>query len=102
MRHSLNDYQNKLEQLHQSLNEKNDELWQLAHHDPLTGIYNRRGFEEDWQHVLAVSAGHRLEITMLLFDCDHFKTINDTYGHQTGDKVIQAISQRFAKYTALW
>jgi diguanylate cyclase (GGDEF)-like protein len=92
VRHSLNDYQNKLEQLHQSLNEKNDELWQLAHHDPLTGIYNRRGFEDDWQHVRAVSAGHRLEITILLFDCDHFKAINDTYGHQTGDKVIQAIS----------
>ena len=92
VRHSLNDYQNKLEQLHQSLKEKNDELWQLAHHDPLTGIYNRRGFEDDWQHVLAVSAGRRLEVTMLLFDCDHFKTINDTYGHQTGDKVIRAIS----------
>ena len=93
VRISLNDYQNKLEEMHHSLSEKNDELWQLAHHDPLTGIYNRRGFEEDWKHVLSVSSGHRLGVALLLFDCDHFKAINDTYGHPTGDQVIQAITQ---------
>lgn len=93
VRNSLNDYQNKLEEMHLSLNEKNDELWQLAHHDPLTGIYNRRGFEEDWKHVLSVSSGHRLGVALLLFDCDHFKAINDTYGHPAGDQVIQAITQ---------
>jgi diguanylate cyclase (GGDEF)-like protein len=93
VRTSLNDYQNKLEQMHLSLSEKNDELWQLAHHDPLTGVYNRRGFEEDWKHVLSVSSGHRLGVALLLFDCDHFKAINDTYGHPTGDQVIQAITQ---------
>lgn len=92
VRLSLNDYQNKLEEMHLSLSEKNDELWQLAHHDPLTGIYNRRGFEEDWKHVLSVSSGHRLGVALLLFDCDHFKAINDTYGHPTGDRVIQAIT----------
>ncbi|HUX90326.1 MAG TPA: bifunctional diguanylate cyclase/phosphodiesterase [Gallionellaceae bacterium] len=93
MRTSLNDYQSKLEEMHLNLSEKNDELWQLAHHDPLTGIYNRRGFEEDWKHMLSVSAGHRLGVALLLFDCDHFKAINDTYGHPTGDQVIQAITQ---------
>ena len=92
VRHSLNDYQQKLEQMHLSLNKKNDELWTLAHRDPLTGIYNRRGFEEDWEHVLSVSSGHRLEVSLILFDCDHFKAINDTYGHQIGDQVIQAIA----------
>jgi diguanylate cyclase (GGDEF)-like protein len=92
VRHSLNDYQSKLEHMHHSLSEKDDELWTLAHHDPLTGIYNRRGFEEDWEHVLSVSSGHRLEVSLILFDCDHFKAINDTYGHQTGDQVIQAIT----------
>ncbi len=92
VRLSLNDYQDKLEQMHLNLNEKNDELWQLAHHDPLTGIYNRRGFEEDWKHMRAVSSGHRLGVALILFDCDHFKAINDTYGHPTGDKVLQAIT----------
>jgi diguanylate cyclase (GGDEF)-like protein len=92
VRISLNDYQSKLEEMHLSLNEKNDELWQLAHHDPLTGIYNRRGFEEDWKHMLSVSSGHRLGVALILFDCDHFKAINDTYGHPTGDQVLQAIT----------
>lgn len=93
VRISLNDYQSKLDEMHLSLNEKNDELWQLAHHDPLTGIYNRRGFEEDWKHMLSVSSGHRIGVALLLFDCDHFKAINDTYGHPTGDLVLQAITQ---------
>jgi hypothetical protein len=57
VRNSLNDYQNKLEEMHLSLNEKNDELWQLAHHDPLTGIYNRRGFEERAVSLVRPSAG---------------------------------------------
>ena len=92
VRNSLNDYQTKLEEMHLSLNEKNNELWQLAHHDPLTGIYNRRGFEEDWKHMLSVSSGHRLGVALLLFDCDHFKAINDTYGHPVGDKVLQVIT----------
>lgn len=92
VRISLNDYQNRLEEMHLSLNEKNDELWQLAHHDPLTGIFNRRGFEDDWNNVLSVSSGHRLGVALLLFDCDHFKAINDTYGHPTGDQVIKAIA----------
>ena len=93
VRHSLNDYQSKLEQMHRSLNQKNDELRTLAHHDPLTGIYNRRGFEEDWERVLSVSSGHRLEVSLILFDCDHFKAINDTYGHQVGDQVIQGLAE---------
>ncbi len=97
VRISLNDYQDKLEEMHLYLNEKNDELWQLAHHDPLTGIYNRRGFEEDWKHMLAVSSGHRLGVALILFDCDHFKAINDTYGHPTGDEVIKAITHTLQK-----
>lgn len=92
VRTSLNDYQSKLDEMHLSLSEKNDELWQLAHHDPLTGIYNRRGFEEDWRHMLSVSSGHRIGVALILFDLDHFKAINDTYGHPTGDLVLQAIT----------
>jgi len=93
VRQSLNDYQNKLEQMHHSLNQKNDELWTMAHRDPLTGINNRRGFEENWEHVLSVSTGHRLEVSLILFDCDRFKAINDTYGHPIGDQVIQTIAR---------
>ena len=91
VRLSLNEYQSRLEKLNDNLASKNDELWQLAHHDPLTGIYNRRSFEEDWGDLMASSATGTINTSFLLFDCDHFKPINDTYGHPVGDSVIQGI-----------
>lgn len=90
---SLNEYQSRLEKLHDNLESKNDELWQLAHHDPLTGIYNRRSFEEDWGDLMAASVVEPINTSFLLFDCDHFKPINDTYGHPVGDSVIGGIVQ---------
>lgn len=91
VRQSLNEYQSRLEKLHDNLESKNDELWQLAHHDPLTGIFNRRSFEEDWGDLMAASVRGPINTSFLLFDCDHFKPINDTYGHPVGDSVIQGI-----------
>ncbi len=92
VRRSLNDYQSKLDDMHVNLANKNVELWQLAYHDPLTGIFNRRAFEEDW-NALSHSGLTDINIAFLLFDCDHFKTINDTYGHPVGDQVIQGIAE---------
>ena len=92
VRISLNDYQKRLEDMHDNLERKNDELWVLAHHDPLTGVFNRRAFEDDWEKLRARSGGRTVNISLLLFDCDHFKPINDTYGHQVGDQVIRGIS----------
>ena len=91
VRLSLNEYQSRLEKMHVNLASKNDELWQLAHHDPLTGIYNRRSFEEDWGDLMAASAIGPINASFLLFDCDHFKPINDTYGHPVGDSVLRGI-----------
>lgn len=93
VRQSLNEYQSRLEKLHDNLESKNDELWQLAHHDPLTGIYNRRSFEEDWGDLMSTSVAGSINTSFLLFDCDHFKPINDTYGHPVGDSVIRGIVQ---------
>jgi predicted signal transduction protein with EAL and GGDEF domain len=60
-----------------------------ARHDPLTGLLNRRG--------LLAFAKDRLDedLSLVLIDCDEFKNINDTYGHQVGDEYLQAIAQRF-------
>ena len=64
----------------------------LATTDPLTGIYNRRGLltcaERDLK--LAIRAGQPLSVTM--FDIDHFKRINDAYGHAEGDRVLSEIA----------
>ncbi len=62
--------------------------------DPLTGIANRRAFFEQ-AHRALVSAQHRSHpLAILMIDIDRFKKINDTYGHQTGDEVIQEVVAR--------
>ena len=92
VRHSLNDYQARLEAVHEDLNHKNRELWQLAHRDPLTGIYNRRAFEEDGRSAIGVVSGRSTPANLVLYDCNHFKSINDTYGHGVGDEVIRRLA----------
>ena len=56
--------------------------------DPLTGVPNRRGFAERAAKVLAQCRERSCPVTLLLFDLDHFKRINDTFGHQFGDDIL--------------
>ena len=93
VRQSLNDYKQQLDDMHVSLADKNRELWTLAHHDPLTGIFNRRAFDDDWHAMHRTHGNSKLGVAFLLFDCDHFKAINDTYGHQVGDQVLMGLSE---------
>jgi diguanylate cyclase (GGDEF)-like protein len=68
----------------------------LARHDPLTGLPNRRFFEEKLDECLgAVGATHRMAVFML--DLDGFKAVNDTYGHAAGDKALCEFSRRISK-----
>jgi diguanylate cyclase len=60
--------------------------------DPLTGISNRRGFEDNAKQILHEHSESDKNISLLMVDIDHFKKINDTYGHLLGDKVIRAIA----------
>jgi len=89
---SVDDYHMKLSEMNADLDEKNQELWSQAHHDPLTGVFNRRAFELDWQHIETAIQGRRINVAFMLIDCDRFKTLNDTYGHDRGDKVLIEIS----------
>jgi diguanylate cyclase (GGDEF)-like protein len=57
--------------------------------DPLTGCFNRRGFDVALTRELARSARANSELSMLAIDLDHFKRINDTYGHSAGDVILR-------------
>jgi two-component system cell cycle response regulator len=61
--------------------------------DPLTGLLNRRYFNEQTQKEVARSRRHGLRFSVLMIDIDHFKRINDTYGHATGDQAIKAVAE---------
>jgi diguanylate cyclase (GGDEF)-like protein len=68
-------------------------LHELAHTDSLTGIANRRHFISSTEAEIARTSRHSSPLSLIAFDIDHFKQINDIYGHDTGDQVLQNICQ---------
>ena len=64
-----------------------------AEKDGLTGLYNRKSFDEKILDSLQVSREHGILLCVILFDVDRFKEINDTLGHVAGDKVLQKVAQ---------
>ncbi len=78
----------KIKALQDELRQKNALLLELSTTDGLTKIYNRRHFLELARKEFERSARLGLQLSLLLFDVDHFKEINDTYGHQAGDEVL--------------
>ena len=69
------------------------ELLQLAQIDPLSGVYNRRAFMETATALIGRAEQAGLPITLALIDVDRFKQINDSHGHDVGDRAIQAVSE---------
>jgi len=60
--------------------------------DPLTGMFNRRGFSEATARVIEREASAGRPVTVLIFDIDHFKSINDRFGHPAGDEILKLFS----------
>ncbi|HSX88051.1 MAG TPA: diguanylate cyclase [Pseudomonas sp.] len=82
----------------QRLLQREQELQHAAFHDPLTELPNRRYLIEHCESALANAKRHNQAIALLLIDLDHFKPINDHYGHDAGDLMLQAIAQRLREH----
>jgi len=74
-----------------------NELREQATRDPLTGVYNRRYFRETIERELKRSRRYQHPIGFLMIDVDRLKEINDTHGHQTGDRVLQEVANFLRK-----
>ncbi len=72
---------------------QNKQLVKLAREDPLTGILNARSFYEIGQELFKIAKREKKNLSILYLDIDHFKKINDNYGHHNGDKVLIAFTQ---------
>ncbi len=86
----------RIQTLMDALDEANAELARLAATDQLTGLLNRRGFEEAAERLLKEASVSGAPVAALMCDIDHFKKINDTYGHDFGDQAIRHVARLIA------
>lgn len=85
-----------LETTAKELGERDAKLLQLANHDPLTGLFNRRRFVEELEQILAADNGVNRG-ALLFIDLDQFKYVNDTCGHPAGDRLIRKVAEQLEK-----
>ncbi|RKF22176.1 diguanylate cyclase [Alginatibacterium sediminis] len=81
------------------LSKQNDQLEQLASKDSLTGLYNRRAFTTLVEKEVSRARRHNLPVTLVVLDIDHFKKINDQFGHSVGDDVLCRIAKELTQAT---
>ena len=74
-----------------------EELSEMAVRDPLTGLYNRRFFDAALTQHTETARRYGRELSLILFDLDHFKEVNDTCGHQAGDAVLKTFAMLLQK-----
>lgn len=74
-----------------------EQMYVSATHDALTRINNRKFFDEQFRTEFAYASRHRTPLSILMIDIDHFKRVNDTYGHSTGDLVLKIVARTLAR-----
>jgi diguanylate cyclase (GGDEF)-like protein len=93
--HKLRDHQDHLEQVVAertlALQQQSQELRRMATTDLLTGLHNRRSFEQMMPRILGEVKRYAANACLVMLDIDHFKAINDRFGHEVGDQVLQAV-----------
>jgi diguanylate cyclase (GGDEF)-like protein len=82
----------KLEQSEEEISRRNRQLEYLANHDPLSGCLNRRAFFAKFETNLQTAHRDKVPMSCLMVDLDHFKSINDRFGHSVGDQVITNVA----------
>jgi diguanylate cyclase (GGDEF)-like protein len=97
LKHSIYNMAVSLKHAFEELKEKQKELEELAYYDPLTGLPNRRFFFDHANLILESAKRYRTPLTLLLIDLDHFKKINDTYGHEAGDLLLKNFTEVLRK-----
>ncbi|CUW39716.1 putative Response regulator [Magnetospirillum sp. XM-1] len=90
---ALKDAQNELSEAYALLALKSVELEKASITDTLTGLFNRRRLDEAYAHELDRAQRYAKPVSLIIGDVDHFKAINDTHGHQTGDDVLKSIAE---------
>jgi diguanylate cyclase (GGDEF)-like protein len=89
----------ELHQKNTELEEANAAITQLMRSDSLTGLANRRYFLEVLGNIMFLARRHHTPLSLIMADLDHFKTINDTYGHARGDQVLKDFGTLLKKYS---
>ena len=84
-------------QTHVTLKQQKDQLKKMAMCDQLTGLYNRHFLISSARQKIAFCKRHRVPLSVMLLDINHFKGINDQHGHAKGDEVLQAVSETISE-----
>jgi diguanylate cyclase (GGDEF)-like protein len=89
----MSDMARQLKKRNQELQKANETIQKLMRTDPLTGLANRRYFAERFRSALSFARRAPQPLTVVMADLDHFKRVNDTHGHATGDMVIRVFAE---------
>jgi diguanylate cyclase (GGDEF)-like protein len=84
----------RTKRLQDALRERSAELDQISRTDALTGVFNRRHLDEELRRFVSLAERHKQTVGVVMFDIDHFKRINDTFGHEGGDAVLKELTRR--------
>lgn len=98
LRHGLRE-QGELRRMTESLSERSQTLEQAATTDSLTGMHNRRYFDDAMVEYLKAFRAIEKPVGMMILDLDHFKAINDTHGHDVGDEVLRQVAGCLLEFT---
>ncbi len=73
---------------------REQEIYHMAYHDALTGLFNRRAFEEKLNYAFVTAKQHQKKFALFFIDLDHFKDVNDTFGHHIGDLLLIHVAEQ--------